>query len=571
MLKIPLSGLFMQFHELEGISVFIIDDNPNNLNLIKDHLVQYGVKSIPLKSGESALSLLDKIKPDIILLDVQMSDGIDGFETCRRIKSDYRNHDIPVIFISAISEAVNKVTGFNAGGVDYITKPVNVEELLSRIYVHYTISRLQRELEESNKSLEDKISERTGELVSSNRLLQEKIAELEKTERELDHLQSYLSNIIDSMPSMLVGVDMNYLVTQWNRTAAEDTGIPATEALGKPLIGLLPFIEEEADALRDSVRSKKVRQMVKKGFTDVNTAFYKDINIYPLITNGTEGAVIRVDDVTDRIRMEEAMIQSEKMLSIGGLAAGMAHEINNPLAGILQTAEVMANRLGKRMDTPANIKAAEESGTTIENIKAFMDKRGIFRMIQTINDSGRRVVKIIDNMLGFAKKSKSIMASHSVSEILDNSVELASMDYNIKRKYDFKLIRITREYEDNLPPVLCERAKMQQVFLNILQNGAQAMHNYRKGDSCFILRISYEKEVEKIRIEIEDNGPGMDEMTRARIFEPFYTTKEPGTGTGLGLSVSYFIITENHGGELSVESRPGAGARFIIRLPLKQA
>ena len=560
----------MNLDELKGKSVFIVDDNPNNLNVIRDHLTQYGVKAIPLKNGESAIALLEKIQPDIILLDIQMPDGMDGFETCRKMKEIEEYREIPVIFISAFSETVNKVTGFNIGGVDYITKPVEVDELLSRLYVHIKISRLQKELKEANRFLEIKVQERTEELVSVNERLREEIAGHEAAETELRILRDYLTNIIDSMPSMLISIDSDGKVTRCNKTFESISGISAEDALGRYLPDLLPDMAEEMGLIHESILSRKTMHKLKRDTdADVKTRC-REMNIYPLISNDETGAVIRIDDVTLKMQMEEMMIQEEKMLSIGGLAAGMSHEIKNPLAGIMQTTDVLANRLGMEADTKANRSAAEEAGTRIENIRKFMESRGIFRMLETLKDSGRRINEIVENMLSFAVISSSVTSSHSIPDILDKSLELAELDYSVKGKYDFREIRIIREYEENLPPVICDRAKIQQVFLNILNNGAQAMQAAGAGDYCFILRVFLEKEEEKIRVEIEDNGPGMDETTRARIFEPFFTTKEPGLGSGLGLSVSYFIITENHGGDLLAESGPGSGAKFIIRLPLKR-
>jgi len=282
-----------------------------------------------------------------------------------------------------------------------------------------------------------------------------------------------------------------------------------------------------------------------------------------------EGAVIRIDDVTEKVRLEEMMIQSEKMISVGGLAAGMAHEINNPLAGIMQTAEVMANRLGKNLHIPANRKAAEAAGTTMEAVEGFMKARGIPRMITTINDSGRRLAAIVDNMLNFARKSDASVSSRILEDLLDKTLELAATDYDLKKHYDFKMIEIIKEYTDNLPSVPCEAAKIQQVLLNILRNGAQAMQAGGVEHPRFTVRTWFEKKRSMVCMEIEDNGPGMDEATRRRVFEPFFTTKPVGVGTGLGLSVSYFIITENHNGEMAVESQLGSGTKFIIRLPVE--
>ncbi len=274
-------------------------------------------------------------------------------------------------------------------------------------------------------------------------------------------------------------------------------------------------------------------------------------------------------DVTERKRLEEMMVQSEKMLYVGGLAAGMAHEINNPLAGMMQTANVMNDRLSK-LDMPANRRAAEEAGTTMEAICSFMETRGIIKMLEGIRASGSRMAKIVTNMLSFARKSDSTTSIHKLADLLEQAIDMAGSDYDLKKKFDFRQIEIIREFEENLPDIPCESSKIQQVLLNILRNGAEAMQeeNDRTKHPRFILRLRHEKKAGMIRLEIEDNGPGMDEVTRKRLFEPFFTTKPVGVGTGLGLSVSYFIISENHGGTISVESIPGSGASFIIRLPL---
>lgn len=274
-------------------------------------------------------------------------------------------------------------------------------------------------------------------------------------------------------------------------------------------------------------------------------------------------------DISRRKKMEEILIQSEKMRSVGGLAAGMAHEINNPLAGMLQTAQVMAQRLTADIDIPAGRIAARQADTSIESIDRFMKARGIPRMIHTIITSGQRVSEIIDNILSFSRKDETTLSQHYLNNILDKTVELAATDYDLKKAYDFKQIKITRDYAQNLPAVPCQAGNIQQVVLNILTNGAQAMQAARTPEPGFILRTYGDPVRGMACMEIEDNGPGMDEKTCKHIFDPFFTTKPVGVGTGLGLSVSYFIITENHQGEMTVESNPGAGAKFIIRLPNK--
>ncbi len=404
--------------------------------------------------------------------------------------------------------------------------------------------------------------------------LKNEIDERKKVEVALNKAQNYINNIVDSMPSMLIGVDADGKVTHWNMAAEHTTGIKTDNAYGQSISDVLPQIKSGMDKITKSIKTRTAIYEQKKPHQSETGISFEDVTIYPLVSNGVEGAVIRIDDVTDKVRMEEMMIQSEKMLSVGGLAAGMAHEINNPLAGMMQTSQVMANRLVDDIRIPANLKAAKAVGTTMKTIQNYMEARGILRMIATINESGRRMAAIVNNMLSFARKSDARISSHLLSELLDKTLELAATDYDLKKQYDFKTIEIIKEYEDNLPGINCEGAKIQQVLLNILRNGAQAMQENisinNKKNHKFILRLSREIETKMLRIEIEDNGPGMDDATCKRIFEPFFTTKPEGVGTGLGLSVSYFIITENHNGEMSVESTPGSGTKFIIRLPLEK-
>jgi PAS domain S-box-containing protein len=414
-----------------------------------------------------------------------------------------------------------------------------------------------------------------SEQARSRRKIEHAFEEQKRAEAETTHLRNMLSNVVNSMPSVLIGVDPEGRVTQWNKGAADATGLAVEDAVGRTLADVFPSLAAEMAKVHEAIRSRQTQSDAKVAREIGGEVRFEDVTVYPLIANGIEGAVVRLDDVTERVRLEEIIIQSEKMLSVGGLAAGMAHEINNPLSGILQNAAVLSNRLTG--DLPGNHQAAEDAGTTMEAIRVYMEQRGVPNMLRNLHDSGERAAQVVQNMLSFARKSESSPAPRDLAQLLDATIDLAQNDYDLKRNYDFRRIEIVREYDADAPTVPCEGTKLQQVFLNLLKNGAEAMSERVEREKAegispegprFILRVM--RDGGFARIEVEDNGPGMDEETRRRVFEPFFTTKGVGMGTGLGLSVSYFIITENHGGTMDVESRPGEGCRFIIRLPLRR-
>ena len=391
--------------------------------------------------------------------------------------------------------------------------------------------------------------------------------ELTESGKEIRRANTYISNIINSMPSVLIGVDQDLVITQWNSEAERLSEIPYKQAVGQPLKEIVPSLARYFPHIRAAMKTREIRTLNHEMRHTGEMITYEDMTFYPLVSNGIDGAVIRIDDVTEKVQLEEMMIQNEKMLSVGGLAAGMAHEINNPLAGIVQTIHVLEERLDDDAHLSGNTRAAESVGTTMATITDYMKERDIFRMIDTIKESASRVADIVLNMLSFSRKADSSVSSHYLEDLFEKTLELAATDYDLKKKYDFKNIMIKKEYSPDKYLVPCEATKIQQVFLNILRNGAQAMESADTPEPCFTIQTGYDEFRRMAFLSIRDNGPGMEEDVRKRVFEPFYTTKPVGRGTGLGLSVSYFIITENHSGDMTVETTSGNGSQFTVYLP----
>ncbi len=428
----------------------------------------------------------------------------------------------------------------------------------------HTMNKVHHEADFQSIRLKKINDDEIGKLYESFNDLLDRIT---KSQKEIKHLQSYLSNIINSMPSAIIGVNKMLTITEWNNKAADHYGIEYNKAIGKKLTEILPEMKPEINKIQQSITTKNIITDPKNRKIIENKTVYETITIFPLIENGVQGAVIRIDDITDSVKIEEMMIQSEKMLSVGGLAAGMAHEINNPLAGMMQNASVVLNRL--TTDLPKNLAAAKACDINLDKMKKYLEKRNIIKQINLIHESGKRAGHIVQNMLSFARKSNREKSKIKLDKLLNDTLELAKNDYDLKKRYDFRKIKINLDIQTNMPGLYCEKTKLQQVIYNLLKNGAEAMQEKKESQSDYqpIFTITAKYQDGTFTLIVADNGLGIPWDVRKRIFEPFFTTKDVDKGTGLGLSVSYFIITETHNGQMSVKSKKGQWTKFIIKLP----
>ncbi|MFP5221489.1 MAG: PAS domain S-box protein [Acidobacteriota bacterium] len=398
------------------------------------------------------------------------------------------------------------------------------------------------------------------------------ISDRKQVQDEILREKAFTEALMNSVPGLLYMYDEQGRLVRWNRKHEELTGYTSEELSGMTLQdwykddpGEIAKIQAAVEKIAVDGYSEAEGNLRNK---DGSKRLYYFTGV-PLVLEGRNYFTGIGIDFTENKRMRELMVQTEKMLSVGGLAAGMAHEINNPLGGILQNVQVMKRRLTE--DIEANALAAQESGCSFEAVRSFMEKREILASLDCIREAGCRAARIVGSMLEFARKNDARTTGADIAVLLDQAVELAGQDYDLRKKYDFRLIRIEREYDPGVPLVECAAGELEQVVLNLLRNAAQAASGWPGNEFRPVIRLKTALEDDMVRIEVIDNGPGMDEQTRKRVFEPFFTTKPVGVGTGLGLSVSYFIVTSNHQGIIEVESSPGKGSRFIVRLPLKQA
>lgn len=423
------------------------------------------------------------------------------------------------------------------------------------------------------KELEDKIQERTQSLHHKNTELETAIHNHKTIAMQLQDTKRHLQTMINSVPDILVGVDAYGKVNYWNIAAFEKTGVAFDKALGTHIITALPQLPISAEELAEIIKSQQpfINRQLQQ--IEHEEARFYDVRIYPLISEHSSnnsqtssGAVIQLKDVTQRVQLENMMIQNEKMSSLGELAAGIAHEINNPLGIILHNVQNIIRRTSP--DLAANTKAADQHEISIQKIIAYLNEREIPQFLDNIKAAGERAGKIVTNMLEFSHSNHVEKTWVDLPKLILQAIEF-NRNADVTEFSKMAEIKVHTHFSANLPLVYASAAELQQVFLNLLRNACQALmaDDYQAAEELRI-DISVTAKKSEVIIELKDNGPGIKDAIKDHIFEPFFTTKEVGKGTGLGLSVSYFIITEHHKGKISLSSQYGKGATFKIRLPL---
>lgn len=398
---------------------------------------------------------------------------------------------------------------------------------------------------------------------SANRMLDER----QQFEQQANAYRDQLQNVIDAMPSILATIDPEGRILQWNKFAAGTTRISQATAVGKKLPVVLPYLQPcLAEILATVIDKQQIFQLELK-ITDGDELRNKHVSAYPLGQPEPNSIVVRVDDITNRKVLEQTLVQSEKMLSVGGLATGMAHEVNNPLSAIMQNLHLLQKRLS--IDDPRTLQLLTSLELDAEKLQQFLDAGKVEEKIDSALLFCNRAATIVKDILNFSRSGSSDFRPTNLEQLLDSTLTLLDNDYDFRRYFRFREIRIERNIAAQMPDVSCAASKIQQVLFNLLKNGTQAMSeaDIPIEQRRFIIDIFPQGETAVIRIS--DNGPGMPEAVRKRIFEPFFTTKEVGSGTGLGLFVAYFIVHEIHNGDIGVDSLPGQGTSFTIKLPLQ--
>ncbi|WP_432738160.1 PAS domain-containing sensor histidine kinase [Maridesulfovibrio sp. FT414] len=409
-----------------------------------------------------------------------------------------------------------------------------------------------------------------GELIALEGFITD-ITPLMETEQELHQSEERFRLMAEKTGQMVYDVDLETGKITWSGAVRDISGAAEKEFQSVDLKGWEAHIhpDDRAKVMADFEASVNHAQPFVSvyRFRQKNGSYLyvEDEGDFVLNAGGEPIRMVgTIKNYTDRIKVQELMIQSEKMTTVASLSAGMAHEINNPLGVISQSAQNIERRLSPQLS--GNIEVAESLGISLELVNRYLDERKISTMLEAIKNASSRAARIIVRMLDFSRKSVESKEFCNLETLLDRAVEMAESESASDCTADFRKIRIVREIAPDLPEIICFPGEMEQVLFNLLRNSAQAMLEAEAGvDPVITIRISFNNAY--VTLEVEDNGPGMDEHTRKKIFEPFFSTRAHGEGGGLGLSIVYFIVTRNHGGSIRVESEPGHGVKFVISLP----
>ena len=366
--------------------------------------------------------------------------------------------------------------------------------------------------------------------------------EVERRTAETESQRRFIEAIIDSLPLSLYAVDRHYRVVAWNRNRElGELGIPRGSALGKNVFKVLTrqprnVLEEEFSRVFASGEIERIEQETTTNRGEVRHWLISKIPMWADPSGEVSHVITVGEEVTDRVEAQRAVARAEKLAAVGRLAAGVVHEINNPLATISACAESLESRLNE---------GAFDASPMVEDLREYL---GLIR------SEAFRCKSITNGLLDFSRTRASDHVTINLGDVIHSAVRLLSHQKR-RSAVEFRL-----DLADDLSPVSGDPGQLQQAVIALATNALDAMV------ISGILTIAAKNQDDKVVVDVIDNGVGIPQENLPKIFEPFFTTKEIGKGTGLGLAVCYGILTE-HGGALDVQSTVGVGTTFTITLP----
>jgi len=573
-------------------SILVVDETATSLKLLTDLLVAEGYDARAADSGERALAAVAARAPELILLDLHRP-GLDGMEVFRRLKTRPESRDIPVVFVSSSGDIADRVESLRAGAVDYLSKPINRDELLARVKSQLELRRLQRQsaqqaddLRRANEQLERELAERQAfaatvvslnqqaeasrlsalelmdeaveakiQLESAIQELRREIAERGQADAALRESEAHYRAVMESANDAIISSDGAGIIRDWNSAAERLFGYSESEATGRPVAMLVP--EHLRDRHLQGIQQRRNGpsssllglRMELEGRRKDGREFPIELSISEWSTPAGRHFTGVIHDITarrraeaDKATLEAQYRQAQKMESIGRLAGGVAHDFNNMLAIINGYTDLVMMKLDPASPMYADLqevtKAAKRSAELVRQLLAFARKQTIAPRILDLNEAVANMLKLLERLIG--------------------------EDINLIWKPG-----------STLWPIKMDPAQIDQILANLAVNARDAIAGTGKltiessttiFDDAYCAAHPGSVPGNYVLLSVSDDGCGIDKEVQGQIFEPFFTTKAQGHGTGLGLSTVYGIVKQNLG-FINVVSEPGRGTTFSIYLP----
>jgi PAS domain S-box-containing protein len=390
-------------------------------------------------------------------------------------------------------------------------------------------------------------------------------AEMNKMLSTIASVEAVLADTINSMPSMLAIVDKKIHVTNLNSLAEKQLGIASEKAKGRSLFDFFPYLIPYKDKLIESIKNKLVQEINKISYVQNGNTHFLHAVLYPLSRSGEKTLAVRIDDVSERIKSDERLMQSDKLASIGILTAGVAYEINDPINFIFNAVDPMKKNieimltllkkyqgLNENEDFPNQLHAIEKFKTET-NLAHIVQETN--QLIQKVFDGADFTANIVLDLQAFSRLEEDVIKKTDIHQGIDSALVLLRHTYKNR-------IEVIKQY-GKIEKIDCFPGRINQVFMNIILNAIDAISHKGK------ITICTEQIDSTVKISIKDTGVGIKKENDEKIFDPFFTTKDS-KRTGLGLSISASIIRDHHG-TIQINSEVEKGTDVVICLPINQS